>query len=180
MEGAMIAPMIELNIERPTDPLRFEHDRLREELEEIEERIDSLTTANPSQRRRTMQRVVSRLRTQILPHTTAEQEVLYPAIDQRVGSGTHRFTESMRYEHTVAARWIVDLESQAARPGTDARAFSCQAEKLLGLISAHLEQDEQVLFPILDQSMTATEFCEEIMEKMAVYSSTDGAYPPKS
>ena len=61
----------------------------------------------------------------------------------------------MRYEHENIYRWIADLRDLA---DGDAVAFARRADNLFGVILAHFELEEHVLFPILDRSMTPAAF----------------------
>jgi hypothetical protein len=42
----------------------------------------------------------------------------------------------------------------AAKPGFNAVQFARKTDRLLGLISAHFEEEEEVLLPVLDKSTT--------------------------
>lgn len=98
----------------------------------------------------------------IAPHARWEERVLYPAVDRRVHEGAPPFTASMRHEHEIVARWINALEREAAKERPDPRAFTRQADALLGLLRAHFEEEEEVLLPILDRAMTSDEYEREI------------------
>jgi len=109
-----------------------------------------------------MKRVVSFLQEQIEPHAQWEGRVLYPAVDKRAASGPNAFTASMRYEHRIIGRWIHDLAAESRTETPDALVFARRADNLLGLLWAHLEEEEQVLLPILDATMSQGEFDREI------------------
>lgn len=61
----------------------------------------------------------------------------------------------MRYEHENIYRWIADLRDLA---DGDAVAFARRADNLFGVILAHFELEEHVLFPILDRSVSPAAF----------------------
>jgi hypothetical protein len=68
----------------------------------------------------------------------------------------------MRYEHTIVGRWIDELAAMAAGPTLDAKAFARKSDRLLGLIAAHFEEEEEVLLPILDRATTREELEKEL------------------
>ena len=70
----------------------------------------------------------------------------------------------MRYEHKVVNRWIEELERFAEAEKPDVVAFARRTDNLLGLIWAHFEEEEEVLLPILDRTMTTVEFQREILD----------------
>lgn len=104
-----------------------------------------------------MARVVRFFREHIKPHAEWEERVLYPAVDKRAASGPNPFTASMRYEHRIVVRWTDELANTP-----DVIGFARRADNLLGLVWAHFEEEEEVLLPILDRSMSKEEFDQEI------------------
>ncbi len=147
---------------RPTEPFRREHAGIKEHLEHIHVELGKLSSASPDQQRASMRPVVGFLREHIKPHAEWEERVLYPAVDKRAASGNSPFTASMRYEHGIVGRWTDELAAIASSPTPDADAFVRRADNLLGLISAHFEEEEEVLLPILDRTMSKEEFDREI------------------
>jgi hemerythrin-like domain-containing protein len=141
---------------RPTEPFRQQHVEIKEHLSHIDKMIGSLPAAPPGEQKETMARVIGFLREHIL---------LYPVVDKRAGSGENRFTAAMRHEHAIVGRWTAELARQAEEANPDAALFSRRADQLLGLILAHFEDEEEVLLPILDWTMTAEDFQREIASK---------------
>ena len=109
-----------------------------------------------------MRRTLGFFRDHLLAHAEWEERVLYPAVDRRASGSGHAFTSSMRYEHRIVGRWIGELEAMAASRPPDVVAFARRTHNLLGLVSAHFEEEEEVLLPILDRTMTAEEFKREM------------------
>jgi hemerythrin-like domain-containing protein len=109
-----------------------------------------------------MRGVVGFVRDHIKPHAEWEERVLYPAVDRRAARGPNPFTASMRYEHGIVVRWTDELATMAAASPLDVVAFRRRADNLLGLIWAHFEEEEQVLLPILDRTMSKEDFDREI------------------
>ncbi len=151
--------------QRPTDPFRLEHRDIEDRLAEVERQIGGLPAAPPVEQRRTMTHILVFLREHVLLHAEWEEKVLYPVVDRRAGSGAHRFTASMRQEHAIVARWTEELASEAAKPEPDATRFARRADQLLGVLQAHLENEEEVLLPVLDWTMTPEDFEREIFSR---------------
>jgi hemerythrin-like domain-containing protein len=147
---------------RPTEPFRREHVGIKEHLEHLNAEVGKLSVASPSEQRASMQHVVDFVREHIKPHAEWEERVLYPAVDRRAASGPNPFTASMRYEHRIVVRWTDELAAIAAAPAADITAFARRADNLLGLIWAHFEEEEEVLLPILDRTMSREDFEREI------------------
>lgn len=151
--------------QRATDPFRLEHRDIADLLADFENQIGKLPEADREERKQTMTRVIAFLRGHVLPHAAWEERVLYPAVDRRAGSGENRFTATMRHEHAIVARWTDELAREAFRAEPDAVWFARRADRLLGLLQAHVENEEEVLLPVLDWTMTAEEFENEILSK---------------
>ncbi len=113
-----------------------------------------------------MEKAVGFFRGHIAPHAAAEEEALYPVVDRCAGGGGEPFTASMRHEHRIVRRWVAALAREARGRAPGARAFVRKADALLGLIEAHFECEEEVLLPILDDSMTAREFERQVGLRM--------------
>lgn len=50
----------------------------------------------------------------------------------------------------------------SAKPRPDYRAFARRTDNLPGLIAAHFEEEEEVLLPLIDRSLTTEQFEKEI------------------
>ena len=72
----------------------------------------------------------------------------------------------IRYEHRIIARWISELEIETRLRYPDERRFTQLNYQLLGLLKAHFEQEELVLLPILDKTMSTEQFNEEIYDSL--------------
>ena len=151
--------------QRATDPFRLEHRDIADRLADFECQIGLLPGAGREARKQTMTRIVAFLHGHVLPHAAWEEQVLYPAVDRRAGSGENRFTAAMRHEHAIVARWTDELAREASLPDPDPVWFARRADRLLGLLLAHLENEEEVLLPVLDWTMTAEDFENEILLK---------------
>src|SRR5512142_1965108 len=155
--------MVEVETERTTEPFRREHVEIKEHLGHMSSMIGSLAGGSPSDRRKTMQKIVTALRSHIIPHAQWEEAVLYPVIDAKAGGGRYGFTLAMRHEHEIVGRWIDELEQQSKNVTADVQLFARRADQLLGLILAHFEDEEEVLLPVIDATMSRKKFEREIL-----------------
>lgn len=150
-------------VQRVTEPFRAEHLELEHHLRHAGQLTVRLLDGAPAaEQRQTMADVLSLLDAHILPHAEWEERVLYPAVDRRIGESRRPFSASLRHEHRIVARWTEDLKRAADRG--DARTFGHRALQLMGLLAAHFECEDEVLLPILDQTMTPADFKREILE----------------
>lgn len=148
--------------ERPTAGFRAEHRGVQEHLRHVHDWVGALPTQQPSEQRKTAQKIASFFETHIKPHAEWEERFLYPVVDKLAGGGSNRFTSTMRYEHRVVGRWIGELRAEADKPTVDAPRFARRADNLLGLIWAHFEEEEEVLLPFIDKGMSKAQFEREL------------------
>lgn len=152
-----IAAPVAMAAERPTEGFREEHAEVKVHLEHLHDMAGSMAGADAAAQRKSAKFVAKFLADHILTHAEWEEAHLYPAVDARTHAGEYPFTGSMRYEHRIVKRWIEELGTLAAAESVDAVAFVRKTDRLLGLISAHFEEEEEVLLPILDKTMTREE-----------------------
>lgn len=138
----------------PTASFRAEHAEVKVHLQHLDSMAGSLPSQDEAKRVKTAAFIVDFLAEHILTHAAWEEKNLYPAVDKRTTAGARPFTGTMRYEHGIIGRSIDDLKKAAAAPGFDAVRFARDTDRLLGLIAAHFEKEEEVLLPVLDESMT--------------------------
>lgn len=149
--------------ELPSQQFRTEHIEIKKHLADVEQWTGALSSSKPSEQKKTMLKIVSFFKEHIKPHAEWEEKKLYPAVDKRAGKGADVFTSTMRYEHKIVGRWVEELEKEATNKSPNTKLFARKTDQLLGLIIAHFEEEEEVLLPILDKSMTPAEFKEEIL-----------------
>jgi hemerythrin-like domain-containing protein len=137
---------------RRTEPIRQDLTQLRKILRSLERNYDLLHEVNESEQVVLMQSTLALLKDYLLPHLAAEEAVLYPAIEKQMQASRLLPTQAMREEHDIMRRWIKEMEALANAPLPDHNAFARRGERLLGLIEAHLDVVEAVLFPVLDQA----------------------------
>lgn len=147
----------------PSEQFRAEHIEIKKHLSHVEQWNGNLSDSTPNEQKKTMMKIVTFFKEHIKPHAEWEEKKLYPAVDKRASKGGEVFTSTMRYEHKIVGRWIGELDKEANGKTPNAFLFSRKTDQLLGLINAHFEEEEEVLLPILDKSMTPAEFKEEIL-----------------
>lgn len=148
---------------RVSEGFRQEHVGIKKELAKVDKWAQDLSKKSASEQKQSMAKIVSFFAEHIKPHAKWEEEKLYPAVDKRASQGPHVFTETMRYEHRIVGRWIEDLAIESKKQNPNAQEFVRKTHRLLGLIEAHFELEEEVLLPILDRSMTPAQFQSEVM-----------------
>jgi hemerythrin-like domain-containing protein len=148
--------------QRPTTTFRAEHEGVKEHLRHVHAWAGSLAKQQPSEQRKTAQKVATFFERHIKPHAEWEEKHLYPVVDRLAGGGPNAFTSTMRYEHRVVGRWINELRAEADKPTIDATKFARRTDNLLGLLWAHFEEEEEVLLPFIDRGMSKTQFENEV------------------
>jgi hemerythrin-like domain-containing protein len=151
--------------EKPSKQFREEHVEIKKHLLHVEEWAGELSKAKPAQQKELAAKIVMFFKEHIKPHAEWEEKKLYPAVDKRASQGQEVFTSTMRYEHKIVGRWTEELEKASKAATLDTKSFVRKTDQLLGLITAHFEEEEEVLLPVLDKSMTAGEFKKEILSE---------------
>lgn len=153
--------------QRASDGFRALHQELRKHTNHLTAMVGQLSKQPPDEQKTVMNEIVTCLTDNIHSHAKVEEEVLYPVVDKAAGSPPeYPFTATMRYEHRIVGRWITELRNNMNQPTPDVAAFVRRAENLLGLISAHFEEEEDILLPVLDAKMTVAQFKKEVLDKM--------------
>lgn len=161
----------------PTDPIRTEHRELLPHIQELERA--SLEVAQWSQGVASdrLYHIIDFLKGHLLPHATAEEEILYPAIDEAVGSANA--TATMKIDHDEIAIRIEHLRETIVKAldlwpdGEQTAAIVRQLSVLHGVILLHFRKEEEVLLPILDSMLT-------IEEARALFESMDSGHVHRS
>lgn len=147
---------------RATQGFRDEHVQVRKHLEHVRTWAGLLARQQPREQRATARRIVEFFQQHLGPHAAAEERGLYPLVDRLAGGGPHPFTASMRHAHRVVERWTRGLAQLAEQPAFNAHGFARETDRLLGLVEAHFEAEEDVLLPLVDAAMTREAFEREV------------------
>ena len=143
-----------------TQPIRDEHRELLPHVESL--RTAAEVAADESSSRQQVQDVLDRaldfLTGHLIPHATAEDEVLYPAVEQVMGAPGA--TRTMRRDHVEVVAFTKDL--QRARDGLGEPVLPGQRRELeqllyglYAVVRLHFAKEEEVYLPVLDEGLTA-------------------------
>ncbi|HEY3485960.1 MAG TPA: hemerythrin domain-containing protein [Ilumatobacteraceae bacterium] len=142
----------------PTEPLRAEHRDLLPHLLALDTAADELVDLDGDGAVTVLGDVVAFLRGHLVPHASAEEDVLYPAVEEAMGAPDA--TATMRADHEEIVKRIDRLASTADDVRTrwpDAELARSLAHQLVGLaaiLQLHFAKEEDVLLPVLDASLT--------------------------
>ena len=93
-------------------------------------------------------------------HFTREEQILFPEFEQATGM-TGGPTQMMRMEHEQMRSLVNEINK--AGTARDMEQFLGLSESLMVTMQQHNMKEEQILYPMTDQSLTNTE---EIIERM--------------
>ncbi len=101
---------------------------------------------------------------ELLAHFDAEERLLFPAFESATGM-TSGPTQVMRMEHVQMRELLTQLESALAT--RDAEGFDGVAETLLILMQQHNMKEENILYPMCDQSLGAA--VDQLADQLAAH-----------
>lgn len=137
----------------PTSSLREKRAHIRARLDEVDRLAAALPGAEPGEVPGGMGRIVAALEDEVRPYLEWEGRMLHPIIDKFACEGPAAFSASMQHEHTVIFRWIGQIAAAARVAGAEAQPFVRLTDRLLGLLAAHFEVEDQVFLPVLDRAL---------------------------
>lgn len=153
----------------PTDPIRTEHQELLPHLAELERAATEAFAWRQEEASDRLHHIVDFLENHLLPHAAAEEEILYPAIDQAMG--VPDATATMKVDHDEIATRVqrlretvttaLDIWPDQSRVADIVRQLSA----LSAIIVLHFRKEEEVLLPVLDAALTVEE-AEALFESM--------------
>jgi len=142
---------------RPTEPLRSEHRDLLPHLLALDTAANDAATWDRDTAVATLGDLVGFLRGHLVPHATAEEAVLYPAVEEAMAAPGA--TATMRADHVEIVARIDRLAEAAAaveQRWPDAELARDVAHQLVGLsaiLQLHFRKEEEVLLPVLDANL---------------------------
>ncbi len=152
-----------------TQPLRDEHRELFPHVERILEVAGMVADESAAQLDRDLDEVYAFLAHHLLVHAQAEEAVLYPTVQEALGSPDA--TRTMRRDHVEVGRYVEELGRLKAdlhhkRPsGAQAADLRRVLYGLYALLKLHFAKEEEVYLPILDRYLTP-ETAQTMFEKM--------------
>jgi iron-sulfur cluster repair protein YtfE (RIC family) len=143
----------------PTEPLRAEHRDLLPHLRALDVAADEIDHWDRDEAVHVLGDIVGFLREHLVPHATAEEEVLYPAVEDAMSAPGA--TATMRADHAeIVARIdrLADAAGTIEQRWPDAALVRDLAHQLVGLsaiLQLHFRKEEEVLLPVLDERLGA-------------------------
>lgn len=86
-------------------------------------------------------------------HIEMEEDVLFPAFEQRTGMAAGGPSVQMREEHVQMQPILAQM--QAAVSGRDGPGYQRAAQALLEILVPHNQKEEQMMYPMLDEAVGA-------------------------
>jgi iron-sulfur cluster repair protein YtfE (RIC family) len=149
----------ERRIMLPTQPFRDEHRELIEHIEHLAEAARQMPQLTSEEREALRDRVLEFLRGTLIPHATAEEQVLYPEWARLVGFADAAVP--MIHDHEAIAARVNRLET------VDVGQVDTLQEllyELHALVSVHFAKEEDIQLPVFDAAPEAAERVLQAME----------------
>ena len=143
----------------PTEPLRAEHRDLLPHLQGLETIADEVDRWNADEAAHVLGEIIGFLRGHLVPHAEAEEQVLYPAVEEAMAAPGA--TATMRADHAEIVSRIDRLADTAAAVATRwpddtlVRDLTHQLVGLSAILLLHFRKEEEVLLPVLDTTLGA-------------------------
>lgn len=139
-----------------TEPLREEHRGLLPSIELLRTAADAVGSAPPEELLARVRFAHEFLAGHLIVHATAEDEALYPVVDELLGAPV---TATMRRDHVEVARLTAELTELAGRldvsgpSEADARELRRVLYGLYAVVRLHFAKEEEVYLPLLDERL---------------------------
>ena len=91
-----------------------------------------------------------KFRAELLAHFGVEEDVLFPAFEQRTGMSGGP-TQVMRHEHAQMRELIGQMDAALAQQHAD--GFGGAAETMFVMMQQHNMKEENILYPMIDQAV---------------------------
>ena len=143
----------------PTEPLRAEHRELLPHIRALDTAAEEAHQWQAGEARHVLGGIVEFLRGHLVPHAHAEEQVLYPAVEDAMAAPGA--TATMRADHAEIVARIDRLAATVADLGPTGPDPECArdlARQLVGLsaiLQLHFAKEEEVLLPVLDRALDA-------------------------
>lgn len=140
--------------------LAWDHDRLDTLLQGARA---SLKSGEPA----AAVRQFSEFHTGLLRHIRMEEEVLFPAFEKATGLGEAGPTAVMRLEHREIQRILERMRAVCTKGAPALPAFTALHAELLSVLTDHNVKEENVVYPLTDQTHSPS-LREEVIRQMQV------------
>lgn len=99
-------------------------------------------------------------------HQGKEEEVLFPALLQGPAQKNYRELCGLVFEHNKQRSLIEDLQDSALTKKT--QKFVFYATRLIGILRSHVRQEEEILFPLVDATLSPADD-DRVVKEMKSY-----------
>jgi hemerythrin-like domain-containing protein len=153
-----------------TQPLRDEHKELLPEVELLRLAGDAVAgTAVSESLRQTASEAYNFLAHHLIPHAQAEDQALYPVVQQVMGAPEATATMSRDHQEvgdlTAQLKALLPALEQGLLSTGQANDLRRILYGLYSLIKVHFAKEEEIYLPLLDANLTQSE-TDDMFEKM--------------
>lgn len=155
-------------------PLRDEHQHLRPHVEALRAAADAVGHTDLLDLRVLVDRSYEFLTHHLLPHAESEDAVLYPAVQQVLGS--ELATATMGRDHTEVGNLTAALAELRLRLATVTELddhFLRELRRLLyglfAVVTLHFAKEEEIYVPLLEEHLTAAKAAAMLTELAAAH-----------
>lgn len=103
----------------------------------------------------TLEREATEFLKRITTHIEMEERLLFPAFEERTGMGEGGPSATMRSEHRTMEGLFEEM--RAAIAAKDVAAYRTASKQLGETLMQHNQKEEQMMYPMLDDAMSADE-----------------------
>lgn len=164
--------------ERVTEPFHAEHRHLLPHVDALASTGDAVGLAAADELLAQVDEAYEFLTGHLIPHATAEDEVLYPEVDRLIGArGDTRATDTMRRDHVEVGRLterLGELRERLHDGVTEEVELRHVLYGLHAVVSLHFAKEEEVYLPLLDRELTLAE-AQTLFERMEQVGAGSGA-----
>jgi iron-sulfur cluster repair protein YtfE (RIC family) len=164
----------------PTEPLRAEHRDLLEKLQTLQGVAGELPDMSAAEAGRRLGDVVEFFQHRVASHAAAEEAFLFPCVDRVTND--RAVTVPFRANHLEIGARIQVLSETAAeidgrwRERSLRSSLSRQFVKLAAVVLLHLGNEEELLFPVLDEHLSM-EDVRRLLDRMGEVAHSVSALP---
>jgi iron-sulfur cluster repair protein YtfE (RIC family) len=136
------------------------HQELRPDLERLRQWADEIGVVHLDTVRQRLGAANELLMTRLLPHSLAEDEILYPAVRKLIGP---QATEMLQRDHGQMLKLTAELNvlRRAACADEVGPRFAVEARRILYglymLADLHFEKEDEIVLPVLETRCTLAE-----------------------
>lgn len=163
--------------EQASRTLRAEHAVLRREVAHLARLASELSDWSVPDTPDQLQQIRGFFYSRLLPHTQAEEAVMYPMMDKVMGA--EQFTITMVADHEAIHRRIDALTTLITTVGQgpptppEAEALREHLYALWAIVDLHFEKEESILFDLLDTRLTPAD-ARTLKERTQAFHQGDG------